>query len=1111
MNTPTDLLIPEVSAPDAQYWAAAMRASADATPFPADHPGGGLGGTESTVAMDLVGDMADKLDKLTARSPFLRFVTLLAVATVVQHKYTRGLVVVTRCPARQATTGGGARTTLLPMVEPIDSSLSFQNFLLHLRDTVMQAYKYQAFALDTLPDEYPPIPASVAPIALMMRDVHEDVPGRVAPLTLTFEARDGAIQGSMHVDGRFFRRETAQRIARDFHALLARAVDNRTLTIAALCEPDDAEVAKQIADGDGGRLQLAGTVQDLFEANVVQAPDDVALVYQDQQLTYAALNRRANQLAAILRRHGVGAEVRVGLLFDRSIDMIVAILATLKAGGAYVPLEPSHPPARVRQMVEESGARVVITNEACAGAHAPMQAAVISVDRDQRAIAAEAIENVRGSVSPSMLAYLIFTSGSTGAPKCVGVTHAGLRNLVEAQIPAFGIRRGTSLLQFAPFTFDASVSEWATTLVAGGRLVLEPQEQLMPGDGLAASLRRHEIEVVTLPPSALSATSDTTCPALRTIVTAGEPCGPDLVRKWQSGRACVNAYGPTETAVCATIATSLAADGPIHIGRPILNTRAYVLDRRGGLMPLGAVGELYIGGDGVARGYVNRPDLTAERFVPDPFAREPGQRLYRTGDRVRWVDDSGTLQFQGRSDRQVKIRGYRIEPAEIEMALLGCAGVDHCAVIAREDEARGAMLVAYVVSQQRPRPAAATLRSHLQARLPEYMIPSAFVPLAQMPLTLSGKLDRARLPEPSRDLVARSEFVKPRDTLEIFLKQLWEEALGTSDISITDDFFELGGHSLKAVALTARLSSIYGARIPVRVLFDRPTVARMATFLRQDVAFSPPSAVVPLQTRGRRRPFFAAHPGSGLVQCYADMIRGLGTEQPFYAFQSRGLDADHAPLTTIEAMAAVYIEAMQTIQPRGPYQIGGVSMGALIAYEIACQLVERGEVVSLLAMLDVNAVNPPLPAGDTEAERLATWQREYLLRKASQDTSIPAEEMQGLDLDTLASRYLSATQSQGQIPIDVTLDQFRRFLSIYATNVLAQRRYRPKPYAGRVTLFRANGPNTTPDPTNGWSAYALGGIEVHEFPGRHAQFIYEPHVGELTTKLRGYLESVDPA
>ncbi|HSN85371.1 MAG TPA: non-ribosomal peptide synthetase, partial [Thermoanaerobaculia bacterium] len=440
---------------------------------------------------------------------------------------------------------------------------------------------------------------------------------------------------------------------------------------------------------------------------------------------------------------------------------------------------------------------------------------------------------------PDTTAYIIYTSGSTGRPKGVPVSHGALRNLVEAQIAAFDLRPEDRLLQFAALTFDASVSEIFTALVSGACLVLVPRDRILPGPDLLACLRDERITAVTLPPSALAVLPEEDLPDLRTLIVAGEACPPDLPEKWGSRRRFLNAYGPTEATVCATIEHFAAPS----IGRPIRGVTVHLLDRANRLAPRGSAGEICIGGTGVARGYLNRPDLTAERFVPDPFAAEPGGRLFRTGDLGRQRPD-GRIDFLGRVDHQLKLRGFRIEPGEVEAVLRGHPEVLDAVVVARPLDGLP-VLVAYVVPAGEAIPESA-LRDHLRNRLPAHMIPGRFVPLDALPLTSRGKVDRRALPAPDAHRPGLGEsFTAPRNRAEERIAALWAEVLGLDRVGVHDDFFELGGHSLLATRLLARLQADLGIEVPVRALFERPTVADLAVFVepRQAMAEAVPLPV----------------------------------------------------------------------------------------------------------------------------------------------------------------------------------------------------------------------------------------------------------------------------
>jgi len=607
-------------------------------------------------------------------------------------------------------------------------------------------------------------------------------------------------------------------------------------------------------------------IHHLVEAQVAERPDAIAVTFEDQALTYAELNRRANQLAHYLQKLGVGPEVLVGISTERSLEMIIGILGTLKAGGAYLPLDPTYPQERLAYMLEDSHASVLLTQSHLLdrlGVKRDPQSAIgnrqftICLDTDWEVIAQEPDTNPVSGVTPDNLAYVIYTSGSTGRPTML--RHRGLCNLTDAQRRAFGIRPGSRILQFSPFSFDASVWETFMALRNGATLCLARQETLASAQDLVQLLREQRITNATLPPTMLRVLPVEDLPAFETIISAGEACTAELVERWSPGRDFFNAYGPTETTVCASM--HLCADqepeGP-PIGRPIANTRLYILDRNLQPVPVGVPGELCIGGVSVGRGYLNRPELTAERFIPDPFSGEPGARLYRTGDLVKYLPD-GNIEFLGRIDHQVKVRGFRIELGEIEAALKEHPALREAVVLAREDTPGDKRLVAYVVPEKEPSPSVSELRSFLEGKLTPYMIPSAFVFLDAMPLTPSGKVDRKALPAPDQarpDL--ESDFVAPRTPKEQILAEIWSQVLGVAQVGIYDNFFELGGDSILSIQVIARANQA-GLRLTPRQIFEHPTVAGLAAVADTGRAIQAEQGIVegPVPLTPIQRWFFA--------------------------------------------------------------------------------------------------------------------------------------------------------------------------------------------------------------------------------------------------------------
>ncbi len=575
------------------------------------------------------------------------------------------------------------------------------------------------------------------------------------------------------------------------------------------------------------------SLHQLFESHAAGRAEATALVFQNMRLSYADLNARANQLAHAMIALRTEHDAPIAIALDRSAEMIVAVIAVLKAGGCYLPLDPSYPAERLAFMLEDSGAKLLITRQSLLNKLPFTAAHTLCIDSDQTSIASRAKNNPDLALSQQQLAYIIYTSGSTGVPKGVAITHRGLSNMALAQITAFGVTSRSRVLQFASFSFDASVSEIAMVLCSGAELHLPDEEQRFPGPSLLHYLDAAAITHLTLPPTALALLPRKPLPALEVLVVAGEPCPPAQASFWSKGRRFFNAYGPTETTVCATIAEcshdDILTDVPLLVGRPIANTKLYVLDRNLQPTPTGTAGELHIGGIGLAREYLNRPELTAEKFIPDPFSIEPGARLYKSGDLVRYRAD-GNLEFLGRLDHQVKIRGFRIEPGEIESALTAHPSIHSAVVIARRDASSQQHLIAYLVTRDL-RPTITELRSILKGTLPDYMLPSAFVFLESMPLTANGKVDRKLLPEPDC-MPANNSAAPPHDDIEELLVDLWAKALHQKNCGIHDNFFELGGESLSAARFTAILRDAAGISIPVRWIFEAPTPVELAERIR---------------------------------------------------------------------------------------------------------------------------------------------------------------------------------------------------------------------------------------------------------------------------------------
>ncbi|HWE61083.1 MAG TPA: amino acid adenylation domain-containing protein, partial [Chloroflexota bacterium] len=1100
------------------------------------------------------------------------FMLLLAAFEVMLYRYTYqdDLIVATAISdrARLETEGliGPFSNNLLLRTD-LSGNPTFRALLGRVRSVATAAFAHQDLPFEKLVEELQPARnLSHNPLFQVMFILHNaplesvvlptltvrtlPVEYGTAKFDLTLSAAETAqgLLGQWEYRTDLFEEATIRRMAGHFQTLLEGIVadpERRLLDVPLLTAAERHQVVTEWNQTDAEYPRVA--LHRLFEAQVARTPQATAVVFGEQTLSYRELNCRANRLARRLRERGVGPETLVGLCAERSLDLVVGTLGILKAGGAYVPLDPTYPTERLAFMLEDARVPLLLVQppllDRCLGSSgkraddelpAPPRPEVISLEEPSEG----AGENLPGGAGPDNLAYVIYTSGSTGRPKGVLVEHGAVCNMVLAQIEAFAIRPESRVLQFAAFGFDASVSEIFTALCAGATLCLAPREALLPGPPLLRVLREQAIGVVTLPPSALATLPVAALPALGTLVSAGEACDPAVAARWSRGRRFLNAYGPTEATVCATIATYMDGSARTPIGRPIANVRTYLLDPARQPVPVGVPGELYIGGAGVARGYLNRPELTAERFLLDPFADLPGARMYRTGDLGRRLPD-GAIEFMGRADDQVKIRGFRVELGEIEAVLRRHHAVREVTVVAREDRPGERTLVAYVVPGEMRLPLAnrtaeqagmqpvareliADLRRFLQGYVPSAMVPASFMIVPALPLTPHGKVDRRALPAPDAAPIDEHEFVAPRDALERDLAAIWESLLDVRPVGVTADFFQIGGHSLLTARLLEAIARQCGQRLPLTVLFQATTVEAQARVLRQGEEALRWSPLVAIQPRGTRPPFFCVHPLLGVVFPYYDLARRLGADQPFYGLQAAGFDGTRQPVRRIENMATHYIEAIRLVQPEGPYQIGGWSLGSLIALEMARQLQAAGEEVALLAVVDTPAPSARSRLSLVSAVAVLLLLLPFVVRYIWPyvlDYLYLVLDGGGRGARLRAALFQRVRRRAGiatLAPQDSRLRRYRQpplggFLRIMTANLRATSAYRPHPYTGRIAVFgtRATLAAHRHDPTLGWSKMATGGVDLRRVGGNHMTVLRDPHVATLAGQLERCLSDRD--
>jgi amino acid adenylation domain-containing protein len=866
------------------------------------------------------------------------------------------------------------------------------------------------------------------------------------------------------------------------------------------------------------------SIHSLFAEQAARTPEAPALRYPGSHLTYADLDRRANQLARLLQAAGTGPGDILGVCLERSPDLIVSVLAILKAGAAYLPLDPGYPTERLRFVLQDARPRLVITNTDVPD-RLPGSVPFVHLDREAAAIHTQSPDPVDVDTSADQLAYIMYTSGSTGTPKGVLVTHRGVVRLVTS---ADYVELGPTerVLQLAPTNFDAATFEIWGALLNGACLVICPHAQPTLHD-LAECLRSERIstlwltaglfhELVDYQPSAFD--------GVRQVLTGGDVVSAVHVRTLaRAVPTCriIDGYGPTENTTftaCYTVEDPERIGGTVPIGRPIANTSVYALDDSQQLVPIGVPGELYAGGDGVARGYLNAPDLTAERFVPDPFAADASATLYRSGDRVRWLAD-GNLEFLGRLDDQLKVRGFRIEPGEIEACLNTHPGVRECVVVG-QSERRHRRPVAYVVPVGGVPPTDLELRRHVNARLPEHMVPSAFVSLERLPLTPNGKVDRAALPEVASVTAPRPQdpAATPGSDLERRMTALWADVLEVSDIEPDDNFFDLGGHSLLAVRLFGLIEREFGVELPLSSLFPSASVREVAAAVRASASPSgagrvPAGSLVPLNKATQGVPLFLVHPLDGDVLRFSRLATLLGDAgYPVYGVRARGLEPGEEALSDVAAIAAEYGSLLQAAQPNGPFQLAGFSSGGLLAYATAAQLRADGKQVAFLGMLDSRC---PMPVWQPWHARLRQLRRDlavYARYALQPEQRTHLLRRQAAELIASSADRLRPRAARPERLLDQIVNEIGEFSERHLAVARAHRRailaYRLLPYAGHVSLFRSRVQLllSDHDPWLGWGHLARD-ISVYAVPGRHEDMFKPPYVQDLalalTTALQG--------
>lgn len=1097
----------------------------------------------------LPNDLMDALSALGGRHGTTLFMVLLAAFEALLFRHTGSGDLVVGIPVANrnrldAEPLMGSLVNTLALRLRFDGELPFTGLLAQVREAALDAYANQDLPFERLVAELPVErrPGESPIVSVMFDYQNTPFPGRragglsVRPVVLergaaqfdlsllVFDTELGRTAGIEYSTERFDA-ATARRLLGHYRSILDAIVADPGLPVARLPLLGRDERAQLLALAAPAHRDPAPAplVEAAFAAQARRAPRAPAVVDDEGVLDYARLDRESSALAAALSARGARPGERVAVYLERDRRLVVSMLAVLKSGAAYVPLDPRHPAERIAYMLADAAPRVVLTRAYLRAKLAPqMMECCLCVD--EAALAAAPAQVPAPDVDGERTAYLIYTSGSTGRPKGVEVPAAALANFLRSMRREPGIAPDDRVLAVTTVAFDIAGLEIWLPLVAGASLRLVSSDAAADGPALLAILRNWRPTLMQATPATWKLLLESGWegdPNLKALC-GGEAFPPELARALRARcRSVWNMYGPTETTIWSTVRCTREEDTTrVPIGRPVDDTRVYILDGHGELQPLGVAGEIFIGGAGVAKGYFGRPELTRERFVADPFAAPPGARMYRTGDGGRLRAD-GVLECLARLDDQIKLRGFRIEPGEIEAVLKEDPRVRDAVVIVREDRAGDQRLVAYYVPARavapEPLPLADVLEP-LQRRLPAYMVPSAIVALPALPKTPNGKIDRARLPAPqASDGASDDGYVAPRDELEAGLAGIWEEVLGTAPVGVRDSFFGLGGHSLLAVRMFARVEKRFGAALPLASLIERPTIEYLAERIRERRRVprppAPPSGVpaagaprfehlVPIERRGTRAPLFCVHGAGGHVLNFERLSSRLGADRPLYGFQARGIDGRTAPHASVEQMAEAYLAELRLAQPRGPYFLAGYCGGGVIAYEMARRLREAGQRVALLALLDCYR-----PGIVLREPRHLRW-TSGVLREGTAYVRRKAVARLWRDLRTAVFRLRVAACRLLRRPLPYELRDAwmtRAFLD-------AARHYRPAGYAGTLTVLRAT--EVDPElldvgPELGWSGYVAGGVQSFEVPGDHHSLLHEPNIGALAATLGECLRAAE--
>ncbi|WP_172844394.1 non-ribosomal peptide synthetase [Tumebacillus algifaecis] len=1089
----------------------------------------------ATFSFALPGDVVEVLQKIGREHNTTLFTVLLSAFQVFLHRYSKqnDLLIGTPIAGRnrieiERTIGFFVNSLIVR--SKLYQEDSFLDFLDRMKEEVLDAFTHQDLPFERLVEELQPKrDRSLHPLFQVMFAYKEasrmvwnledvtiqaelgEVEVSKFDLTLNISHSTEALQAEFEYSSDLFKPRTIARMAEHFKKLLQGIAANpkRRLGEVPLITEQEMDIILHEWNGRQLDVDLSKCLHQVFQEQAERTPHAVAIVYQDRHMTYKELNQRANKLAHFLQKRGVGPEVTVGIAINRKPELIIGLLGILKAGGCYVPLDPAYPRNRLLSMVEMSQPIILLTEKSTHFIFEGIRVPCIAFDELEHLAAQEQTSPPSTDVRPDHLSYMIFTSGTTGQPKGVMVQHDSLMNAAFVWKHEYQLKEDDRFLQLASASFDVFTGDLARMIISGGTLVICPDEWKIDMPMLSKLMINERITFVDSTPALIVplvnflGNHGLSLEHLRFLVTGADSLSIEDYKKMRSSLGnwtrILNSYGVTEATIDSSylepdqIYLETTGFGYVSIGNALPNMSFYVLDENMQMQPIGLTGELYIGGLGVARGYLHREDLTAMRFVEDPYM--PGRKMYRTGDLVKW-SDQGNVEFLGRTDHQVKVRGFRIELGEIESILTRHPKVREAVVVAKEIGVEK-RLVAYVGANEETSVTEQEMRAHVMGVLPDYMVPSIFIWMKELPKTPNGKLDRKTLQELEvEDSRWSSRMIAvPRDHFEIELVRIWETILQVFPIGIRDDFFDLGGHSLLLIRLLDQIQKDLQVEVPLSVMYECSTIEALALYIKRvtNFEFKPNEiSLVTLQAGGTSHPILLVHPIGGYLFSYASLVRALGPDQPIYGLQVSKQDIEQS----MEEIAKDYIDEVLQAGIPSPYLLFGHSFGGNLAFEIACQLELAGHEVGLVGLLDTNLeqYDPDMDDFDHLVEYCSRFnmsnEQLYELRRLNEEDRL--------------HYILDIGKKVNYFTPDREVNRLRQILQIFIKNNKALKSYQPSIYPKKLVFFKAMDQDN--DATVGWERYTNHPMKVLQVPGNHYEMIKPPNVQVLADRIR---EAVD--